>query len=224
MIYTIFIIAFLIFTDSKLKLSDGFLILGLYIMTILSRRQIYLLIFLASIPVVKLINDFIIKDEEIDKINTTENKFYNILFGILAICVLGISIYNYILKFDKEYINSEYYPVKASKWIKDNLDLENMRLYNDYNFGSYLLWQGIPVFIDSRCDLYTPEFNKGVVVFDDYMEVKNGKRNYKELFEKYNINYAIIYKTSIENTYLKDDEKAINLYEDEYFVIYKYDK
>lgn len=34
-----------------------------------------------------------------------------------------------------------------------------MKIYNEYNYGSYLLFRGIPVFVDSRADLYTPQFN-----------------------------------------------------------------
>ena len=41
----------------------------------------------------------------------------------------------------------------------DMFDIKNMRIFNEYNFGSQLLFRGIPVFIDSRCDLYSPEFN-----------------------------------------------------------------
>ena len=37
--------------------------------------------------------------------------------------------------------------------------MSSMRLFNEYNYGSYLLYEGIPVFIDSRADLYAPEFN-----------------------------------------------------------------
>ena len=40
-----------------------------------------------------------------------------------------------------------------------NLDVKNIKLFNEYNYGSYLLYKGIPVFIDSRADLYAPEFN-----------------------------------------------------------------
>lgn len=37
-----------------------------------------------------------------------------------------------------------------------------MKLFNEYNYGSYLLYKGVPVFIDSRADLYAPEFNGNV--------------------------------------------------------------
>jgi hypothetical protein len=32
------------------------------------------------------------------------------------------------------------------------------RILNDYYFGGYLIFQGIPVFIDARAELYGPAF------------------------------------------------------------------
>ena len=62
-------------------------------------------------------------------------------------------------KLDEEYIYSSEYPVDAVNWIKQNLDISKLKIYNEYNYGSYLIYQDIPVFIDSRADLYAPEFN-----------------------------------------------------------------
>ena len=47
-----------------------------------------------------------------------------------------------------------------------------MRLYNEYNYGSYLLFKDIPVFIDSRASLYTKQFNKlNYDILNDYNEI-----------------------------------------------------
>lgn len=53
------------------------------------------------------------------------------------------------------------------------------------------------------------------------MDVSSGKITYMDLFKKYDINYAICYQDSIENTYMKEDNKCIQLYSDDNFVIYK---
>ena len=151
-------------------------------------------------------------------------NFY-LYFLLLLLLVFGI---NEINKNDKEeYISEEMYPVQASDWLlsyieENDISKEEFHLYNGYNYGSYLLYRGIPVFIDSRAEQpYSPEFNEGVTVFDDYMEVSNGRTSYSDLFEKYDINYAICYQASIENTYMKEDENCIELYSDENFIIYK---
>lgn len=137
--------------------------------------------------------------------------------------------YNYVTRLNNKYIDTSRYPVEAANWFisyieENNISKEDLHLYNDYDFGSYLLYKGIPVFIDSRAEQpYSPEFNKGVTVFDDYMDVRYGKVTYKALFEKYDINYAIVYENTIENTYLQEDKNAIELYNDDIFVIYKYE-
>ena len=132
-------------------------------------------------------------------------------------------MYNYAIDLNKKYIDEKMYPTKAGEFIKNNLDLKEMRLYNAYHVGSYLLMKGIPVFIDSRCDLYTPEFNKDVVVFDDYMDVQYGEITIFELLEKYDMTHVVISKEEVEYVYLKDDSRAEILYEDEYFAVFKYE-
>ena len=151
-------------------------------------------------------------------------NFY-LYFLLLLLLVFGI---NEINKNDnEEYISEEMYPVQASDWLlsyieENDISKEEFHLYNGYNYGSYLLYRGIPVFIDSRAEQpYSPEFNEGVTVFDDYMKVSNGRTSYSDFFEKYDINYAICYQASIENTYMKEDENCIELYSDENFIIYK---
>ena len=107
-----------------------------------------------------------------------------------------------------------------------NIDLSKVRLYNEYNYGSYLLFKGIPVFIDSRADLYSPEFNKGVDVFTDFIESSNLNVYFEDIFEKYDITHVILYRNSkmnmiIENAHL-DNYKLIK--KDKYFVFYEVDK
>lgn len=219
---TAILVAIFAFTDSKMKLSDAFLIFGLYIMTISSRRNLFLLIPLCAVPVVKMISDFVNRNMKIDYSILAVKRFLTILFIIGSVIVILFSVNNFISSSKEEYINTEVYPVKASKWIKDNLDLENIRLYNQYDFGSYLLWQGIPVFVDSRCDLYTKQFNKGVTVLDDFMDAYRGQITFMKLFNKYKITHAIVNKKSVENVYMAESEDCKNIYEDDNFVIYEY--
>ena len=217
------------FIKSKMRLSDAFLLLGLYFMTIISRRYLILLILLCAPILIKMINEFIMqnimKEENWEKILLVTEKVLFIFFAVLA---CGVGIYEVTEQSNLSYISEEYYPVQASDWLisyinENNISKDDFRLYNGYNYGSYLLFKGIPVFIDSRAEPYAPEFNEGVYVFDDYMEVASGQVSYKELFEEYDINYVIVYQDDLENTYMKEDENCIELYSDDYFVIYKYE-
>ena len=113
---------------------------------------------------------------------------------ILLVCFSGLSCYIFTAKSKAEFIDKTVYPIELTKYVKKNLDIKNIRLYNDYNFGSYLLLNDILVFIDSRADLYTKQFS-GLEndIFDDYMQIYR-KGTYEIYFEQYNITHALIYK------------------------------
>ena len=157
-------------------------------------------------------------------IKEKNEKFLKVLFIVVCAISIIISINMFIKKADNPYISETLYPVDATEYIKNNLDYKNIRIYNGYDYGSYLLMEGVPVFIDSRCDLYTPEFNKDVNVFNDYMDTANGKTSISSLMDKYDLEYAIVPVGQFEDTYISENEKYIELYKDEYFVVYQYIK
>ena len=101
-------------------------------------------------------------------------------------------------KLDDKFVNESSYPVAACDYIVENIDLSTARFFNEYNYGSYMLFRGIPVFIDSRADLYAPEFsgNKDEDIFTDFINTSSISKFYEETFEKYNINYVILLKKS----------------------------
>ena len=216
--YTAIIVALIGFTNVKLKLSDAFLILGLYIMTLAGRRNMYLLFGLTACIIIKSIDNFI-KSNIIEE----NKKVSKIFFIIISIISIIVSIYMFIYKMNDEYIYDREYPIKATEYIKNNLDYKNIRIYNRYDYGSYLLMEGIPVFLDSRCDLYTPEFNKGVTVFDDYMDLMYGQKTISDLMDEYELEYAIVPMDDIEQVYMEEDSRYTELYSDKNFAVYKYD-
>lgn len=93
---------------------------------------------------------------------------------------------------------------------------------NDFNYGSYLLFKDIPVFIDGRADAYDPVFNgKKDDVFLDYMETASLKVWYKDVFEKYGITHIIIKTNSDLNLFLQRDISYKSIYNDGTFTIYE---
>lgn len=216
-------LAILIFTDTKIRLSDLFMLGGLVLLTFYSRRQESMFILMGTFILNRLICSMF------DKYNPEGCKN-----AIKAICrplgmistiaiVLAISINMYKPKIQAHFVDETKYPVDASTYILENLDIKNMRLYNEYNYGSYLLYRGIPVFIDSRADLYSPEFNEGVTVFNDYLNLSGvNNDNIEESLDKYDITHLIMYKNAKLRTFIKQDEEKYNLlYEDDYFCIYE---
>lgn len=121
-----------------------------------------------------------------------------------------------------DYVNKNLYPVEIVKYINNNLDYKNIKIFNDINIGSYLIMNNIPVFIDSRTDLYTKIYNGKEDIYKDYINVIKGNIYYEEIFEKYNINYILIEKDSWLSNYIKKDKKYTVEYEDSNFVLFKY--
>ena len=219
-VFLIILLAFLIFMPTKLKLEQGFLILGLLLMTIISARYVYLLVFLGSYVLIDLITQCIAKFIPEDM-----QKLENILVSKKGIIILSILIILFVLPefleiIVEDYVDEELYPVGAVEYIKENLDYKNMRIYNSYNNGSYLMLNEIPVFIDSRLDVYCSEFND-TDVFYDFTQVSLGKVNYEDVFKKYDFTHILIYNTDIIYNYIKLDHNYKVLYEDENFTLYE---
>ncbi len=97
-----------------------------------------------------------------------------------------------------------------------------MRLFNDFNYGSYLLFKDIPVFIDGRADVYDPVFNgKQEDIFTDYMKTVSMQLWYEDIFEKYEITHIITKTQESLNTFLQRNNNYKKLYDDGTFVIYE---
>ena len=228
-VFTMFLLV-LIFTDTKLRLRDFFMLAGLTLMTLMSRRQASLFAIIAGFIFVKLITALF---EKYDKTGTeTVMKFMTKLPGKIITIFMGIliSLYIFVPKIGNQFVNKASYPVDAANFIIENLDLDEIRLYNEYNYGSYLLFRGIPVFIDSRADLYAPEFNgtkgedgkyKGRNIFSDYINTSNISTYYENTFNKYDITHTITTKKAKLNMFLSRDENYKEIYSDKYFVIYE---
>ena len=223
-------LSLLIFTDTKIRLKDLFMFAGLTLLMFMTRRQESMLALLGSAVIAKLITELFSKYDskglkELEEIMRSSLGTIATLLLIIFIAVAQIKP-----KIDDQFVNPSSYPVEAAEYIKQNLDVNSIRLYNEYNYGSYLLFQGIPVFIDSRADLYAPEFNgkkgkdgkyEGQDIFTDYINTSNISKYYEDTFEKYDITHVIIYKNSKLNMLLSRDDKYLELYSDKKFVIYE---
>ena len=225
MLALIILLAILIFTKTKIRLSDLFMIGGLCYLMLSTRRQLSMFALIGSVILTRLIVD-LIKRYTKNGLEEVEFAFKNI-FVIFALIVLMIfTAYHYIKpKIGAEYVNSSSYPVAACDYILENIDLKNARFYNEYNYGSYMLFRGIPVFIDSRADLYAPEFsgNKNEDIFTDFINTSGISKFYEDTFEKYNITHVIMYKKSKMNLIITKtkDKNYKELYSDDNFVIYE---
>ena len=220
----ILFIAILMFTKAKIRLCDLFMLAGLLYMMLASRRQVSMFAIMCSV----ILNRLIL---EIDRIYTgnTIKDAAKVMAGkvgmiLTTVLVLLLSFYFAKDKFDDTLVDETQYPVQACDFILENIDLGTARFYNEYNYGSYMIFRGIPVFIDSRADLYSPEFSgKQDDIFMDFINVSGISTFYEDVFEKYDITHVITYKSSKMNMIIKktNDPNYKQIYEDNYFTIYE---
>ncbi|MBO5005594.1 MAG: hypothetical protein J6D03_10305 [Clostridia bacterium] len=186
-----------------------------------------------------LIGNFIFVKLVVQMINKYDNKTYkkieDFMIGILGqaisvILILCISLLLLKPKMNDKFVDENSYPVKACDFILENLDVNNIKLYNEYNYGSYLIYRGIPVFIDSRADLYSPEFNgtkneekkyEGRDIFSDFLNISNIGTFYESKFREYGITHLIMGKNTKLNLLISREDNYKLLYQDNNFVIYE---
>lgn len=220
----VLILAILTFTKTKIKLSDLFMIAGLCYLMLASRRQITMFCLIGVLIVNKMICGLVelYTNNKTDLIKRLEKN--KIIYILMIIIMLPLSYHFYEPKQDDTYIDESAYPVQACDYILENIDLGTARFYNEYNYGSYMIYRGIPVFIDSRADLYAPEFSgKKDDIFMDFINVSSIGTFYEDIFDKYKITHVITYENSKMNMIIKrtDDPNYKKLYEDDYFTIYE---
>ena len=218
----------LVFTDTKINLHDLLMLGGITFLAFNSRRQISMFAIFCGPILAKLIADMVDKydRETFKKLHDFIATWFGAVVIICPFIILSTNLYSPHIK--DVYIDENAYPVAAAEWMKANLDVENMKLYNEYNYGSYLLLQDIPVFIDSRCDLYSPEFNgdldagiDGRDIFSDALNIPGLAVNYENMFEQYGVTHIILYENCKLGMVLLDDPDYKVLYSEGNFKIFE---
>ena len=112
------------------------------------------------------------------------------IFGVLVFIILTITI-------AIPQANNSFKRI-SDDMIQYLKEKENLVLYNSYNLGGYLIYKDIPVFIDSRADIYIN------CNFSDVCQIEKGYQ--PNLLEKYNFNTLIIENKSGAYSYLKNND------------------
>ncbi len=237
--FVAFFVAFIVvltFIDIKIDFKHLCYYLGILYLALNSRRQVSMFLVICTPILAKLIGEIFERyaPELQEKTIKLVNNFYCKVALTTVFIVVGIQ--GIKEKINESYYYPQDYPIYATNWIKENLDYKNIKLFNEYNYGSYLVYSGIPVMIDSRADLYSPEFNTktknvsdGNDIFMDVQNIATGKDDYKKIFENYGVTHVITYSDSRVSKKLKSNSDYKKIYPlteeeralDERFVIYE---
>lgn len=224
MIVIVLYLILLTFTKTKIKLGDLFFVGGLLLLSFMSRRQLSMFYFIGGFVLIKLISDFINVYDNNSDIEKTKQYITTYLGNMITLVLIILIACAYMMKIkDNKIVDSKAYPVEACDYILENLDINSIRLFNGYNYGSYLMYRGIPVFIDSRADVYDPKFNGFKDdIFQDFISISGLSCDYETKFEHYGITHVIDYANSKLALYIKKDkENYKEIYKDDNFIIFE---
>lgn len=103
------------------------------------------------------------------------------------------------------------FPVKAVEFLKGQ---EYARLFNDYGFGGYLIWKGIPVYIDGRADLYRSG------IFKRYVGLSNTDEKMSSYIEGTGADAALLVARSPADRAMMETAKWECVYRDDIAAAY----
>ncbi|MBA2485115.1 MAG: hypothetical protein H0V35_03280 [Nitrospira sp.] len=93
------------------------------------------------------------------------------------------------------YFEQTGYPIEAVRWIRNHREEVGTRLYNDYGYGGFLLWQ-LPdekIFIDGRM----PAWRIGDrLIFQNYVDLNREDSPELDVLERYRVDWALIQRDS----------------------------
>jgi hypothetical protein len=106
------------------------------------------------------------------------------------------------------------FPVAAADFLEES-GLAETRIYNHYEWGGYLIWRRIPVFIDGRTELYGDDF------FLSYLKAFEARQDWHEPLDDYEVETVIMPENSALATVLTVSEAWEEVYGDEQARIFR---
>ena len=119
---------------------------------------------------------------------------------------------------DKLFAQTGKYPYGAVEYLKQHPLQGNM--FNEYNWGGYLIWK-LPsqrVFIDGRMAIWATDQQN---IFQDYLQLGKSDSQITAILEKYDIDFALVYKNRMfRDYYIRSSSQWELIYSDNLAVIF----
>lgn len=231
-IFMVFIYAF-----NRVKFKDILFSGSIILLAISANRQIIFL----SILALPIVSPYILGSlENFIGIIPKEITIFKPLRGVLtkrllkaiififieAILIMPNVFYAYNFVSNKNTlfaVDSADYPIYAADYINSHPNIKSSRLLSHYNDSPYLIFRGIPSFVDSRADLFLPSYNKNTNAFYDFMRAFVDHYEPEQLISKYKIQYILVNKSYTIYDILSGYKNLSLVYEDQNYCIYKVD-
>ena len=138
---------------------------------------------------------------------TRMNVIVNNAILVTMICVCAVWVGTEFPKYEGRI--SRDYPVEAAQFLRDS-GRAGERGFNMYRWGGYLIWQGFPVFIDGRADMFGGEY-----IRNQYFKVTDLRKDWHEPLDEHSIDYVIVSKGTKLGTLLTESLSWEQAYKDD---------
>ncbi len=109
---------------------------------------------------------------------------------------------------------------KGGDYLKENYDPNNIVVYTNLDYGSYIEYLGFHSYFDTRAEVFLKKANKKEDIFLEAMSVEKYCLNYKDFIKKYKFTHMVVYKKTCLYYYLKNDNVKI-IFKDKEYVIFE---
>jgi hypothetical protein len=132
---------------------------------------------------------------------------------LVALLFLGGAARVYTVIEQNPGVESRHYPVAALAYL-EQAGLGEARIYNSYNWGGYLTWRGIPVYIDGRADVYMDDF------MNQYVRAFQVRDDWRRPLDDYDVEVVLIERDGSLATLLHESNEWARVYRDELAVVF----
>ena len=182
--------------------SDGALVLGTAVASLGSARHIPLFVLVAVPAVVRLV-DWRLEIGDGRSANVTRHWMN---MGIVGVVLLVVGGWTAVKVAGNEVAIAQRYPVAAVDFLQEQ---GLVRGYNSYNWGGYLIWRGLPVFVDGRADVYGDPF------LQLYRQTFEGQVGWERPLDDYAVQYVLIERDAVLAQLLATSPRWTEAYQDE---------
>lgn len=209
----VFVLAML-FSKKKIKIQQFLLLSGTFYMTLTSIRHFSLFLISSTVCLehIEAVLDEILEMIFSDVTKKGKKTIQWTIYFMALMVILKLASNAYLSK-EHVFMTEKQYPMQAILYIEENIGKEK-RIFNEYTWGSLMMLEDIKVFIDSRADLYTKEYNGTQDIAMDYIRINNCAGNYIKLLEKYQIEYLFLKKDSNLAQNILEHAEYHKIYED----------
>jgi hypothetical protein len=180
-------LSFMVRRNSLPNFSETLLFLGFFVASMVSVRHIPFFV-IAATPLAA--QNFTSAQGSakifLERVFISKKLFAQTAGVFLFFLVIGLFVSDIKYKID-HYPDQEIrdYPSRAVDFLEKK-DLTQKRIFNHYTWGGYLIWRGIPVFVDGRADVYGNEF------LERYFQACKDPRVLDALLDEYKIDLILI--------------------------------